>query len=328
MKGDWNDSIGKFSKLGRGESMMAAQQHVHALRLLVALAQLRGDPAAQAGFEAAIARQSAAILACGWDGGWWIRGFDDEGRAFGSHACRDGQIWLNSQTWMILAGLGDEARNRTALAAVEQRLGTPVGLKKLDPSFRSFPEELDPYSGYSPGCGENGAIFCHANTWAIIAAAKLGERALAWRWYRQLVPHLAIAQVGLDRYQAEAYAYVSNIIGPENPKFGWANVTQVTGTAAWMDLAVTQHLLGLRPEPRGLRIAPCLPGDWPEVRLTRRFRGCLVRLTIRDPRGLGRGVHRLVVDGQVIPGDLLEAGLLSGRTEVAVSCELDLGSPR
>ncbi|MFZ4779763.1 MAG: GH36-type glycosyl hydrolase domain-containing protein, partial [Terrimicrobiaceae bacterium] len=38
-KGDWNDSIGKFSKAGRGESLMAAQQYVYALRLLACFAR-------------------------------------------------------------------------------------------------------------------------------------------------------------------------------------------------------------------------------------------------------------------------------------------------
>ena len=323
LKGDWNDSIGKFSKKGRGESMMAAQQHVYTLRQLIALATLRGDGAAASEFQHALDRQSAAILACGWDGAWWVRGFDDDGNAIGSSRCRDGQIWLNSQTWMILAGLGDEARNRTALASVQSRLSTGVGLKKLDPSFRSFPLDLDPYSGYSPGCGENGAIFCHANTWAIIAAAKLGERDLAWRWYRELVPHLAIQHVGLERYQAEAYAYVSNIIGPENPKFGWANVTQVTGTAAWMDLTVTQHLLGIRPEPQGLRIDPCLPADWKEITVTRRFRGCDVCIRLLNPNGHGGGVHAMSVQGRSIAGNLITPELLRGANRLEIVCTLE-----
>jgi cellobiose phosphorylase len=197
--------------------------------------------------------------------------------------------------------------------SVAQILDTNLcGIKKLDPGFPSFPQARDPYSGYSPGCGENGAIFCHANTWAVIAEALLGRPERAWHYFRQLVPHLALQKVGLDRYKAEPYAWVSNIIGPENPKFGWANVTQVTGTAAWMDIAATQYLLGIRPELDGLRIAPCLPAGWQGFRATRIFRGCEVKIEVR--REGGARTPQLSLDGEPLAGNLIPARLLAGRT--------------
>ncbi|MCX7004004.1 MAG: hypothetical protein NTV22_12155, partial [bacterium] len=230
-KGDWNDSIGKFSKHGRGESLMAAQQYVHVLRLLAGMADACGDAAAVTRLRALQAKQAAAILACAWDGRWWRRGFDDDGQPIGSAACAYGKIWLNPQSWAVIADVGTREQQLRAMQSVDELLNTKqCGLQKLSPSFASFPEARDPYSGYSPGCGENGAIFCHANTWAIMAEALLGNRERAWDYYRQLLPHLVLQRVGLQRYQAEPYAYVSNIIGPDNPKFGWANVTQVTGT--------------------------------------------------------------------------------------------------
>lgn len=302
-KGDWNDSIGKFSKGGRGESLMAAQQYVHALKILADFAVLRGDGARAGRLEQLCAKQEAAILACAWDGNWWRRGFDDDGHPIGSAACEFGKIWLNTQSWAVIAGVGSAAQNQRAMDSVAELLDTnSCGIKKLHPGFLSFPEVRDPYSGYSPGCGENGAIFCHANTWAIIAEAMLGRADRAWHYYRQLVPHLALQKVGLERYKAEPYAYVSNIIGPENPKFGWANVTQVTGTATWMDIAATQFLLGIRPEPRGLRLAPCLPPDWQGFTATRHFRGCELKIEVL---GNGRRVESLEFDGNRLEDNLI-----------------------
>lgn len=311
-KGDWNDSIGKFSKRGRGESLFAAQHYVHVLRLLMELADARGDHATVRRLEGLREKQSAAILACAWDGNWWRRGFDDDGQPIGTATAEFGQIWLNTQSWAVIAGVGDRDRCIRAMDSVARLLDTGhCGIKKLHPSYKSFPEVSEPYSGYSPGCGENGAIFCHANTWAIIAEALLGRPEQAWHYYRQLVPHLALQKVGLDRYKAEPYAYVSNIIGPENPKYGWANVTQVSGTAAWMDLAATQYLLGLRPEFAGLRLAPCLPSTWPGFTATRRFRGCDLRIEVRraragEPPGLS-------LDGAELPDNLVPATALVGR---------------
>jgi len=230
--GDWNDSIRAFATPARGESMFAAQQYVYILGQLRAMAELRGESETARRLAALRDKQMQAMLACGWDGAWWRRGFDKDGNAIGSAACAHGKIWINAQSWAVIAGVGSRAQHERAMQSVYEMLNTDFGLKKLHPSFPSWPDVARPYSGYSPGCGENGAVFCHANTWAIIAEALLGNAERAWQYYRQLVPHLALHKAGLERYQAEPYAYVSNIVGPENNKYGWANVTQVTGTAA------------------------------------------------------------------------------------------------
>ena len=240
--------------------------------------------------------------------------------AIGSSSCEYGKIWLNTQSWSVLAGVGSPAQNTRAMDSVAELLDTDFcGITKLHPGFKSFPEAPDPYSGYSPGCGENGAIFCHANTWAIMAEAMLGRADKAWHYYRQLVPHLALQKVGLERYKAEPYAYVSNIIGPENPKYGWANVTQVTGTAAWMDIAATQYLLGIRPELGGLRIAPVLPSDWNGFTATRRFRGCEVKIEV-----IGNGSHvtSVELDGELLSTNLIPATALAGKSSTSVLVHL------
>ena len=310
--GDWNDSIGKFSKKGKGESLFAAQQYVFILQLLAKLALARADHPTAARLDALREKQAAAIHACAWDGAWWRRAFDDDGHPVGTSTSEFGKIWLNTQSWSILAGLGTPEQNLRAMDSVAEILDTNhCGIRKLAPSYKSFPEVLEPYSGYSPGCGENGSIFCHANTWAIIAEALQGRPEKAWHYYRQLVPHLALQKVGLERYKAEPYAYVSNIIGPENPKYGWANVTQVSGTAAWMDIAVTQYLLGLRPQLDGIRIAPCLPADWPGFTATRVFRGCAIKIEVR--RASSGEALGLTLDGQALAGDLIPATVLAGK---------------
>lgn len=315
-KGDWNDSIGKFSKQGRGESLFAAQQYVYILRLLGEMASLRGESSTADRLAVLKEKHATSILACAWDGSWWRRGFDDDGVAIGSSSCQHGKIWLNTQSWSVLAGVGSPEQNTRAMDSVAELLDTNFcGITKLHPSFNSFPEAADPYSGYSPGCGENGAIFCHANTWAIMAEAILGRPDKAWHYYRQLVPHLALQKVGLERYKAEPYAYVSNVIGPENPKYGWANVTQVTGTAAWMDIAATQYLLGIRPELGGLRLAPVLPADWDGFSAVRRFRGCEMKIRVF---GHGSTVTGVKFEGHTLSSNLIPAEMLAGRTSVDV----------
>ena len=90
-------------------------------------------------------------------------------------------------------------------------------------------------------------------------------------------------KAGQERYRAEPYVYSSNIFGPASDKFGLANVSWLTGTAAWMYLAATQYLLGIRPVWDGLQIAPCLPEGWTDVTVERLFRGCRYQIRIRHP---------------------------------------------
>ena len=320
LRSDWNDIIGRFARAGRGESVMAAQQYVLALRLMTGLARSRGDEAGAERLAALRAKQERAILACAWDGEWWRRAFDDDGNPVGHRDAKWGKIFLNSQTWAVIGGVGSQEQWRRAMDAVRRDLDTGVGLRKIAPGFATFPQDPDPFVGYNPGCGENGAIFCHANAWAVIAEALLGRGERAWAYYLNLLPERVLAKVGLDRYQAEAYAYCSNIVGPENARFGWANVTQLTGTAAWMDVAVTQYLLGVRPELDGLRVDPCIPAEWAGFRVRRRYRGALLDIRVENPRRVEYGVGAIEVDGARLEGGdpVIPPRVLQGKSSATI----------
>ncbi|OGV49268.1 MAG: hypothetical protein A2X49_10160 [Lentisphaerae bacterium GWF2_52_8] len=327
LRSDWNDIIGKFSEKGRGESVFAAQQYVVALDCLLALAEALGKKADKdrEWLSGCRERMIKAILDCAWDGNWWRRGFDDDAQPLGSTSSPFGQIWLNSQSWAVLSNIGSHEQFRSAMQAVSERLDTGVGLKKLAPGFKTWPDIEDPFAAYRPGTGENGAIFCHANTWAIMAEALLGNGERAWKYFSQLIPAVAMEKLGAERYRAEPYAWVSNIVGPESPLFGWANVEQVTGTAAWMDIAATQYLLGIRPEINGLRTDPCLLPDWDGITVERLWRGCRIAIEICNPGKVSKGVRSIRLDEKELDlsaGPLIPAGLLKGRKEAKVRIEM------
>ena len=176
--------------------------------------------------------------------------------------------------------MGDNAK--TAMDSVKEHLDTDLGIKKIHPSMKDYPSANDPLTHYNKGCGENGSVFCHANTWAIIAECMLGRAENAYKYYRQLLPMVAQAKAGEWRYKAEPYVYVSNIFGPESDKFGLANVSWLTGTAAWMYVAVTQYMLGINARWDGLEINPCLSEQWKDVGITRKFRGCTYNISIKN----------------------------------------------
>lgn len=301
LRGDWNDIIARFTYVKKGESVFCGQQYCVALRYTEDMAQAAGKPQAAAWCRELLNKQIAVIEACAWDGEWWHRAYDDDGKPVGSKSSQWGKIWLNPQSWAVFGGAGPIERLREGMANAGKYLDTEVGLKKLHPSFATYPEVSDPFSGYNLGAGENGAIFCQANPWAIIAEALLGNGKRAWKYYTQMIPHVALQHMGIDRYRAEPYAYTSNIIGPENPQFGWANVNQVTGTAAWMDLASTQFLLGIRPQIAGLRVDPCIPADWKGFSINRVYRGTRVEISVDNKARVEKGVTAITVDGAPVP---------------------------
>ena len=76
-----------------------------------------------------------------------------------------------------------------------------------------------------------------------------------------------------DVHRCEPYVYAQMIAGRDAPTHGEAKNSWLTGTAAWNMVAISQWILGIRPEHDGLRVEPVIPGSWAGFRATRRFRG-------------------------------------------------------
>lgn len=282
---DWNDMLYKVCREGRGESIWTGMQFGTVLRMMAELAGRNGECALAGKYQVLYDRQKELVNSLGWDGEWFRRCITDDGTLIGSQKERQAKIWLNTQSWAVISGLGHPEKQRRAMDSVKTYLDTDLGIRKIHPAMEDYPSKEDPLTYYNKGCGENGSVFCHANTWAVIAECMLGHRDTAWKYYHQLLPMVAQKKAGAERYRAEPYVYTSNIFGPESDRFGLANVSWLTGTAAWMYLAATQYLLGVRPVWEGLAVEPCLPGDWEEVVVDRMFRGCHYHITIRNMEG-------------------------------------------
>lgn len=281
LSSDWNDMLYKVCRKGKGESIWTGMQFAVALRMMQELAERKGEPEFAAECKALYARQQALCRTLAWDGAWFRRCITDEGRFIGSKSEPQAKIWLNTQSWAVLSGLGTQEQQIQAMDSVKKYLDTDLGIKKIHPAMTTdYPTKEENLTCYNKGCGENGSVFCHANTWAIIAECMLKRPENAWKYYHQLLPMIAQKTAGAERYKAEPYVYSSNIFGPESDKFGLANVSWLTGTAAWMYLAATQYILGIRPTWDGLEIDPCLPEHLLPAKVTRVFRGCRYEITI------------------------------------------------
>jgi cellobiose phosphorylase len=303
---DWNDGLQVFTVAYTGcQSVMVAQQFIHAARLLAEIAARRGRRQDVAFLRRASAGFSAILDSdvC-WDGKWFRRVLGD-GLVLGSRRNRFAKIFLNTQSWAVIAGTLNPDRVRTAMDSVYERLNTGCGIRLCAPPCRTMPDGSR-YPSNHAGAGENGGIFLHANVWAVIAETILGRGDRAWEYYAQILPPNLSAQ-DPQRYGNEPYAFSSWIYGPDHERFGTGQLSWLTGGAAWMYMLGLQSILGVRPTLDGLRIDPCIPAGWKGYKVRRRWRGTLYDIAVRNPEGISRGRVALTMDGRAVEGNTLRA---------------------
>jgi cellobiose phosphorylase len=293
---DWNDP----TNLPTGaESVFTACLYGVALLELAGLAEAAGEPESAATWRAWHAEMKERVNKVAWDGQWWIRYFDHDGTPIGSADADKGKIWINSQTWAVIAGFAEGERARDCMDSVFRHLNTEHGLKLSWPGYDGFDPAKGGVTTYPPGAKENGGIFLHANPWAVIAECVRGDGDRAWRYYQQINP--AARNEELDSFEVEPYVYPQNILGDEHPQFGLGRNSWLSGTAAWAYQAATQRILGIRADYNALVVDPRVPGAWKGFAATRKFRGATYRIKVENPRGSGKGVVAATLDGRALP---------------------------
>ncbi len=294
---DWDDTMNVDHGSGKAESVWVAQ---HFCRVMLDLADL-ADHVGKAGdaqrFRDLHAEMTEIINRVAWDGEWYARAYDDQGKPVGVRNESHHKIALNTQTWAVIGETAPPERAALAMKSIHEKLNCKYGLALLWPAYVTGDERVRGTTTYPPGAKENGGIFCHANTWAIVAAAKLGMAERAMQYYLQITP---FTRKDIDCMKVEPYVYCGNIAGPEHKQFGYARNAWLSGTASWTYVAGTQWILGIRATHQGLMIAPVIPDKWRGFKATRVFRG--VRYVI-DVKRQGKGNQvALIVDDQPVQG--------------------------
>jgi cellobiose phosphorylase len=248
-----------------------------------------------------------------WDGAWYIRAFGENNRRIGSSANAAGKIFINTQSWAVIAGLPDRGRLVQAMDSARDKLGCEFGPKICAPAFR----EIDPNIGLITRCvrgkKENGAVFGHPVPWLIQAECLLRRGGRAYDYFRTLLPD----RVDSDMFVAEPYVYSQYITSDEHGSPGRASHSWQTGTAAWMYRVAYDWILGIRPTFAGLLIDPVIPASWTSFRVERVFRGCRYLIEVQNPEGRESGVSEISVDGRRIEGNVLPLALAGlGRVTV------------
>lgn len=318
-RADWNDCLNlncfsehpgeSFQTFGPSEGPVAESVFIAGMfikygREYAQICRMLGQEQETARAEAEVDQVYQAILEHGWDGEWFMRAYDAAGNKIGSNECAEGKIFIETQGFLPLSGVGiEEGLAVKALDSTKKYLDSKYGIVLHQPPYSTYHLELGEISSYPPGYKENAGIFCHNNPWVSISEACIGRGNRAFEIYSKICP--AYLEEISEIHRTEPYVYSQMIAGKDAPNHGEAKNSWLTGTAAWTFVNISQFILGVQADWDGLKIDPCLPSDFGDFKLTRRFRDVIYNIKVKNPDNVEKGVISMKVDGEEVEGCII-----------------------
>ncbi len=333
-RADWNDCLNlncfswdpnesfqtteNKSEGSKAESLMIAGLFVVTGNDYVSLCRRIGKDDEADRMAAAVKDMEEAVKESGWDGEWFLRAYDFYGNKIGSDENEEGKIFIESQGWCTMAGIGlAEGLCDKALDSVKERMDCEHGIVLNNPAYTTYHVEMGEISSYPEGYKENAGIFCHNNPWVIIGETVAGRGNDAWDHYTKILPSY-VEEKHQQLHKVEPYVNCQMVAGKDAARPGEGKNSWLTGTAAWMWYTVSEYILGIKPTYDGLLIDPCLPQTAKEYTVTRRFRGGEYTIHVVNPNGKQKGVSTVTCDGKACKGNVVPATDGKHRVEVTM----------
>lgn len=332
-RADWNDclNLNCFSnnpdesfqttenkKGGVAESLMIAGLFVAYGKEFVELCGLlnKQDDAVEA--QKHVNKMISSINNHGWDGEWFLRAYDYSGDKIGSSENEEGKIFIESQGFCIMAGVGlEDGKANKALDSVKKFLDCEYGIVLNNPAFTKYHINMGEISTYPEGYKENAGIFCHNNPWIMIGETIVGNGDRAFEYYSKIAPSY-LEEIS-DLHKTEPYVYSQMIAGKDAFKPGEAKNSWLTGTAAWNFYAITQYILGIQPQYNGLKIDPCIPSSWDGYEVNRKFREATFNIKITNPYHVSKGVKKMIINGKEVVGNIIPLEKAGSENKVEIT---------
>ncbi|MFC1720407.1 GH36-type glycosyl hydrolase domain-containing protein [Pseudomonadota bacterium] len=303
-QGDWCDPMNGVGHKGRGVSAWLSIATVYALKCWSGVCKERGQKDLADEMRASAQEITAAVQKHLWDGDWFARGITDDNVIFGVSTDDEGRIFLNPQSWAMLAGIASEQQMEHMIAAVEEHLEGPHGVAVLSPAYTRMRADIGRLTQKYPGVTENGSVYNHAAAFYIYALFEQGLPDRAYRLLRKMIPGPDLEDY-LQRGQLPVFI-------PNHYRGDWRRAPRTagrssqlfnTGTISWFYRILVDGLFGVKGCREGLEIKPQLPVDWAEASVTRDFRGARFNIHIsRQPESSGTQIQ---VDGVRLPGHII-----------------------
>ena len=310
LRADWNDCL----NLGGGESAMVSFLHYWAINNFIELAEYLGRQDDVQKYTEMAAKVKKVCDEQLWDGDWYIRGITKNLKKIGTKEDKEGKVHLESNAWAVLSGASDYKKGIKAMDSVHDYLATPYGIMLNAPSYTVPDDDIGFVTRVYPGLKENGSIFSHPNPWAWAAECVLGRGDRAMEYYNSLCPYLQNDMIEIR--ESEPYSYCQFVVGKDHTAFGRARHPFMTGSGGWSYFSATRYMLGIRPDFETLNINPCIPSDWKEFSVTRKWRGATYNIKVLNPDSVMKGVKTIKLNGEEV--DAINVQLKGSINEVEV----------
>ena len=308
---DWNDCL----RLGKeGESTFVAFQFYLAMSILKDFAGEKGETSYEAFLTEQQEKLEETMQSLCWNEDRFIRGFKEDGDVIGKRTDPEANMWLNPQSWSVISGLASEEQGDLALDRVWELLNTKYGAMVMMPPYKdhAFPGAL--MTCFNQYTKENGGIFSQAQGWLILAEALKGHGGRAFAYFMETAP--AAMNDHAEVRGMEPYCHGQFTEGAGSPYHGRSHVHWLTGTASTVMVGCVEGILGMRPDPEGLRIAPSIPGEWEELTIDKEFRGAKLHIKIQNPNHKESGCKSLTVNGKEMPDCYIPARELLAENDI------------
>jgi cellobiose phosphorylase len=298
--GDWNDAMNSVGDEGKGESVWLGWFLYDVLVRFMEIANRRGDIETAERYSQEAERLRENLEQYAWDGSWYLRAYDDEGKALGASENTECRIDCISQAWAGISNAANNVRVRTALESAMKMLFNREDdlLMLLTPPFEGKEFEPGYIANYLPGVRENGGQYTHGAVWLVKALAEQNMNIEAWDVLRALNPINHSSSEALARkYKAEPYVLAADVYSqyPNNGRGGW---TWYTGSASWLYKVVLDTLIGFKLRGSKIIFEPHLPPSFDGIELDYRWENNTVyKITVYNT-GKGNSVKTIYLDGR------------------------------
>ena len=251
--GDWNDGMDKVG----GESVWLTWFFAHTAGRFAALLERLGEKGPKPLRDAAVRLTAGAEHA--WDGGWYLRGWWQDGAPLGAAGAPACAIDSVAQSWAAFCPGADRQRVRAALRSCLDKLWDEAhGLTKLfDPPFGDTGRDPGYIRACGPGFRENGGQYTHGAIWLASALLKEGFTDEGAKMLLSCMPSRHDPAV----WGAEPYVLAADV-SANTDHYGEALWSWYTGSAGWFFRVVLEDLLGIRLKDGHLVVEPHLPSGW------------------------------------------------------------------
>lgn len=227
---------------------------------------------------------------------WFARGITDEGRVFGTDKDQQGQIFLNPQSWALLADVVSDDEVDALCREVMERLATHFGVTMLAPAYSHMHEDIGRVTQKYPGSAENGSVYNHAAAFWAFAMFEKGRAEQGFDVLRRMVVNSETAE-----YTGQLPSYIPNYYrgarahSPEH--LGRSSHLFNTGTIAWYLKSLFEGLAGFKPSAQGVLIEPNLPAQMRTLCYKRKFRGAEFQVNVKQTNLVQR--QQMTVNGVI-----------------------------